>query len=733
MINLSFEKLYNTDRIDEPCYIGFPIKKGKLKKAEDIVIKDKTGKIAVSQSKATSLWQDGTVKWVFTRFNADILKNKSAEYICCLNETPPPFEVIKATSKMIKTDFFEIQTNINSGYFFKSIKFNGKELSKDYISCPKLSDGEKEYLFMPEKWDVIENGAVCLIITCLGFYKNNDLSVYKGEVTFNFYKNKPWFEMSTRIINTSDNEIKLSNWNIECNTLCNKSDNIITSTAQSNTKTVFETSELGERLYREITAQTLMFEANEHNPEVFYGTFFANVTNKTENIGLCTTIFQAQQNFPKAIKAEKNKLTMFLVPEEKFVIMQKGMAITQRMLFHFHNDISLKELNNRSIIYQMPDRPIVSPEVFEKSGVFPNIFTKNKKGNVEIFLIGKADEHSRAYGMMNWGDSPDLGYTAQGRGNGNLVWTNNEYDFPHSSTLLYARTGIRRFLDYVIVMGRHWQDVDICHYSDNPLELNGQYEHTNGHSINGKIVCSHQWVEGLFDYYHLTGEKKAYNAAIKIAENVIRILDTPQFKVKGETSARETGWALRTLTAVYIETNDEKWLEKCDFIVEHFAQWEKEQGHWLSSYMDNVSIRVVFMISIAIGSLMRYNKVKPSKNITDMIIRSVDDLIENCILDNGLFYYKELPSLKRLGNNPIILEALAIAYEITKDLKYLKAGIPTFKYFVQISSPKGFGAGKKIMEDSVITGNVGTKSFAQLMLPVTLFYTYANENKLIEE
>lgn len=44
-------------------------------------------------------------------------------------------------------------------------------------------------------------------------------------------------------------------------------------------------------------------------------------------------------------------------------------------------------------------------------------------------------------------------------------------------------------------------------------------------------------------------------------------------------------------------------------------------------------------------------------------------------VDNGklsFFCYKELPSLNRLGNNTLLLESLAIAYELTKDEKYLK-------------------------------------------------------------
>lgn len=107
--------------------------------------------------------------------------------------------------------------------------------------------------------------------------------------------------------------------------------------------------------------------------------------------------------------------------------------------------------------------------------------------------------HARCYGMLNWGDTWDSGYTMQGRGNGRVVWSNNEYDFPHSCALQYARTGVRRYLDYLLVTAKHWMDVDICHYSKNPLRIGGQWEHTAGHCANGVMVCSHEWVEGLLD------------------------------------------------------------------------------------------------------------------------------------------------------------------------------------------------------------------------------------------
>ena len=81
---------------------------------------------------------------------------------------------------------------------------------------------------------------------------------------------------------------------------------------------------------------------------------------------------------------------------------------------------------------------------------------------------------------------------------------------------MYARTGIRRFLDYLIVSAKHQMDVDVCHYSKNPLRIGGQWEHTAGHCKNGIMVCSHEWVEGVIDYYHFTGDERGLETAISI-------------------------------------------------------------------------------------------------------------------------------------------------------------------------------------------------------------------------
>lgn len=770
-MNIYFDELYKYDRPDEHAFIGIPFAKGTVHTIDNYNIVQ-NGTIRPTQKKITAYWEDGSIKWGFFRFTADLPKCSKA--VVSLETTENmSFDGIKITETnpyTVDTGALRFTLKNNSKSIFENVEFNGKTYNSSAFNGPVLKDGsDNVYDMLIYSWEITEPGPLVASFTGKGSNVCGSVKV-DFEIYLTAYYGKSYVEFGYRIINTTDSELHIKNLQFDiitgadtfgmnytvpqkgidstgCGdlivTLENQegpvfhtvgtgnmelfSDKLSTGSQRalvgaSNYKTDFYARSDGGSISQIIDSNHIIKEANEHFAEVLYGTFLADSTDGTG--GICATIYQAQQNFPKALLAGGGKISIFLVPDTSDkIVMQSGMSRCQKVLLHFHDkDTSMTELNNRSLIYQMPDRPFIDPEVYQKANVGVDVYVE-KKAQIPIVereLISKADAHSRSYGMLNWGDAPDPGYTAQGRGNGEPVWTNNEYDFPHACALMYMRTGTRRFLDYALVAANHWMDVDICYYSKDPLRLYGQWEHTNGHCKNGTMVCSHEWVEGLLDYYHLTGDKRAYTCAINIGKNVSRLLETPMFKQCGEANARETGWALRTLVALYVETYDEKWLEKCEWIVGHFKEWEEEYGHWLAPYTDNTAIRVPFMISIAIGSLMRYYRIKPSDELKSMILRSIDDMVENCILDNGLFYYKGIPSLMRLGNNPLVLEALASAYELTGSSKYLEYGIPTFKFHMSGAIPS---LGKKAkIGDAVITGNTGTKGFAQAFLPITLFY-----------
>ncbi len=762
MVTLRLDKLYNRDRLAQPCSVSIPLPPEALKDA-DIVSLWQKGKRLPIQKKVLSRYPNGSVRFLFLWFLADIPANQATEVECDLfgeylvggwqEEEAGTYLVQPAEQGyLVDTGAVSFVVKHRAAGLLKQVHAFGKSYTEEQFFGTVLVAGNAEektvYRMEYGEWRIVEEGPVCVILSNQGRLVPEQT---KGAATerkeegilcetrVTVYAGKTYVETELRLINATEEEFPVRSWEFsisaeEQGSVAENRNTLRTCVADSNYKTNFLVSETGETVEKSITAEFLLNQNNEHYAETFYGTFFADYT--TEEGGICATVYQAHQNFPKAVQAGKEGIVIRLVPEgSEPAVLQPGMAVKQRFQLYFHRaGEELQEINHQSILYQMPDQPVVPAEVYKESGLFPDIFVKKEQqaAEVEGALILSADVHTRSYGMLHWGDAPDPNYTAQGRGQGSLVWTNNEYDYPHACMLQFARTGIRRFLDYCIVSGTHQRDVDICHYSRNELWKGGQWEHTRGHCVDGVIVCSHEWVEGILDCYHLTGDERFLEAALGIGENVLRLLDSPEYQKTGGLSARETGWALRTLTVLYQETFEEKWTAKCEWIVEQFKEWAKTYGGWLAPYTDNTVIRVPFMISVAVGSLMRYYRVVPREDIRDMILAAVDDMIEHCFMDTGYFYYKELPSLQRTGNNPLVLEALAIAYELTGDKTYLEYGRNTFRTNVQSSLGLGFGTTKRRAENAVLVGTAATKRFAQMFVPVATYYKAAAEAGILE-
>ncbi len=847
-MKIYFDKLYKDDRKSELCGLCVPFAKGVLQESDVSTIRVlDVDRSLQTQAQITSKWDDGSIRYIYLRFLADIPGNDGKELLLTIKGDPEYDRALEtgttALSKSASGSVDEAQApgsgsssqncgsnvlsylNIkeSSGVItiangplaftlknatdtlFDSFAYMEKTYDRSQFVGPYVTIAGEKFDTVFDEWKVAQKGDIFAILQGYGrcIPKSTTLSGegVRFEMRLSVTLGKPWIDVGYRFINCTDGDVMPDDMvfaiksdpsaDIDLSSpaasdiavdstgcgdtkkTCEDGD-IITTTgikdlplydfgesdpcsgtgirtivAKSNYRTDFKISRTGQKLDNIILAETLEKVANEHFAEVFYGTFFADYTDAKRNLGVCATVFQAYQNFPKAVKSDENGIVVYLIPDQNLnrenteaqpVVFASGMAREQRFLLHFHEASEpIYELDNRSIIYQMPDEPWIDPMEFAKAGVMPDIFLNidDQIDDVELCLTEKADAHARCYGMLNFGDGPDPGYTAQGRGAGNLVWTNNEYDFPHAMFMMYARTGVRRFLDYANIAAQHWMDVDVCHYSSDPLRMGGQWEHTRRHTggseegkgCKGEMVCSHEWVEGLLDLYHFTGDERALETAIGIGENVRRLLETPMYQVPGESSARETGWALRTLTALFLETHDPKWTEKCEWILSQFKAWNERYGNWLSPYTDNTTIRVGFMISVAVGSLMRYYRAVPSEELKELMLCAIDDLTENFMTRQGIFVYKELPSLSRNGTNTLLLEAMAIGYELTGDDKYLKFGKKTFDRSIVGTGPSL--GNKRIVEDTVIAGTGAPKNFAQSFLPITYFYVKMVEANML--
>ncbi|MCR5304134.1 MAG: hypothetical protein K6E33_06175 [Lachnospiraceae bacterium] len=755
--DMIFEKLYKDDRKDVPASICVPFPQGELTDESFINVLDGDRKLPV-QTKVTARHKDGSIKFVMVRFICDLKGNSKNKFTINFSASQNGHQNNPAEGDIEGEELRDGKNNntclaikaddaveINTGVIKMSVRDGSEKMFAAFesaeglftpseISGPIFSEAGNTYKTIFDLWEIEENGPLYCRVTGRGHFAG--VKDIHFELRLDLFQGKSYIDIRSRLINTTPDRITPDSWYFRV--LGNQGKKALrTLSGRSNYRTTFKESSEAGLLTEKAEASDVISIASEMMNETFYGTFFSDST--WEDGGVTAVIHRAFQNFPKTLTASDREVKIYLIPEvnegcglnntEKVqtaarVSLGSGMSREQRFLLYLHGPEEDRDsIDDLALIYQMPDIPCLPREVYKRAGVIPDIIEEREQvdSDFEYALINMADGHSRTYGMMNFGDVPDMGYTIQGRGKGRLVWSNNEYDYPHAMFLMYMRSGERRYLDCACVAASHWMDVDVCHYSTDPYRIGGQWEHCAGHIEGQVMACSHEWVEGLLDMWHFTGDRRAYDTAIGIGENVRKLLTLPEYRTPGASSARENGWALRTLTALYAETWDESWLSECERIVDIFHSWEEKFGAFLSPYTDNTQIRVPFMIAVAIGSLMRYYRLFPDEKLKGLIVRAAEDIVDNCVLECGGFYYKEMAPLKRLSLNPLPLEAMAIGYELTGDRKFLEAGYVTYKNIIKNAGQGNIGP-RKIVEDAVIEEGRSTKNFAQVFLPLTLYH-----------
>lgn len=750
MIPLHFEKLSMFARVAECARVAVPVAEGVLDDASSVVVRDADGTALPTQARVTARWSDGSVKWLLVHMLVDLPGDaaRTVQLDLTGGDAPAPAEPVRLERRdgwvSVRNGALTIDLGgpgeaVIAGTVLDEPAFEAGQWLGPRVTC----DGVRYVARVgAEGWRTIHDGPVFTSLETRGRHVREDGSADSGgewldfALRINLSAGRPWFEAEYRLINreeTEQIELEAITWDLAPSGV--DPAQVRTGLGHSNYRTTIEQRDAGEPLEMLIDADFLIYQSNEQIPEVHYGTFWADWTGPAG--GVCVTQHQAHQNFPKAMRVSGDGLSaQILPPGSNTLTLPRGMAKMHRLQFHLHDaSAPLEQIDVRTLQYQMPDRPTLEPTAYREAELFPGIWPKRDVPRVERFLIDLADERTRAYGIKHWGDAPDVGYTHQGRGRGELVWTNNEYDLPHAAMMMYAHTGERRMLDYLLVAAEHQMHIDVCHDSDDPLRHRGQVIHADNH-VNQRVSPCHQWVTGLLDYHHQTGDPFALETALGIGENVLAHLERPELREPGAAATRVTGWALRTLMALYEETFEQRWIEPAHAIAQQFRDWHERYGAWVAPYTSHTMARVPFMMSIAACSLMRYWRVTGDRATAELIVAAVDDIITHCLTPDGRFYYKELPSLRRRSAGAQVLESLAYAYELTGDRRFLDAGRTGFEELIGSGGGNrrgGWSGGKYAAGDAVIVPpGPGPKAFPATFMSAITLYTQLVEADMLE-
>jgi hypothetical protein len=96
--------------------------------------------------------------------------------------------------------------------------------------------------------------------------------------------------------------------------------------------------------------------------------------------------------------------------------------------------------------------------------------------------------------------------------------------------------------------------------------------------LQTSVDTGHQWVEGLLNYYFISGDESALDAARTIGECLLRLIQLGW--CRPEPGPRNSGWPLIALTALAEATGEARFLEGCHAIVAQVAPAQLPAGYW---------------------------------------------------------------------------------------------------------------------------------------------------------
>jgi len=324
----------------------------------------------------------------------------------------------------------------------------------------------------------------------------------------------------------------------------------------------------------------------------------------------------------------------------------------------------------------------------------------------------KRRDKVREYGMLNYGDW---------YGERSVNWGNLEYDLAHGLFLQYLRTGDRRFYLRAEQAARHHIDVDVVHatnphlknpwgspprvgdiwlhclnhtggyYEDAPLPVSRTYQ--MGHSTN----FGHVWVSGDLDYYYLTGDRRALEVSLEIADAMASHMPTSY-----GTHIRALGWPMILVLAAYEATGDKKYLEAATKnweVLKKNIDWERgwvvrlAGDHCLhppgstreereTKYRDQrCQGNVPFMEGLTLCGLARYHRVTGDPEVLRAITVGIDQMIRECWQEDvKTFRYTACPLSSKTPYCLFMLSTEAMAYEVAQTgnqehLRILREGV----------------------------------------------------------
>ncbi|MEW6358254.1 MAG: hypothetical protein AB1696_18110 [Planctomycetota bacterium] len=723
---MTFKNDLDVDYVSWPVTSGVPFPQGALGSDENIRVLGPKGAEVPLQTKVLARWPDRSVKWVLLDFQADVPKDGESiytmEYGTEIKRAEPktPLMVEEGEGAVtLVTGPMKLVLNTNKFDFLGKVWLdaNGDGKFADDELVSQGGDGAGIFLAAddgavysslgpPDEVAVEEVGPCRATIKIAGAHKAGGKELFRYIVRINAYAGLPHLRVFHTWENSRTDEDFTKITNLVLKTPL--AGGVRTCAIGGDEKPFTGDPGKGDiRLFQNFDDKYAVTVGNTATSKGKRAAGWATVSDGQK--GMTAAVRWFWQLYPKDFIIDKNGISLGVCPtlgkddyaafpfekEQHYLYyylldgrykLKQGCTKRHELLYYFHKgDAQAADAARHAKCFEKPLVAVAPPKWYCDSKAFYDIWPKDMERfpayeiGVENSLKGYLDrrEKVKEYGMLNFGDW---------YGERQVNWGNIEYDTQHGMCLHFIRSGILDFFYTGQQAQQHNQDVDTVYYSSDPRKVGGVYAHCMGHvggyydipaappgTPRGGMSVTHSWCEGHMEYYFLTGDPRALQAAKMIADRY-DWQDTLEYDF---TNGRVPGWHLILTLGVYNGTYDPYYLNAAKIIVDRVAERQRPDGGWRRQMVPGHCYDIprhhgnaMFMIGILLDGMKYYHGFTQDPKTAKMIVEGAEYIIKETWEDDPKYYtfrYTSCPnSSKGHGTSLAYCHPFAYAYRLSK-------------------------------------------------------------------
>ena len=760
-ISLTVRSPDQVDRVAWPVTSGIPVAAGRLRPGEPVILRTVEGVAVPLQTEVLGFWPDGSIKWLLLDFQTDLQGGQVRTFVLQHGvgvAAPPQIEStvsLRHDHQGITIDTGVLKTMLNparfrlldrvwldrdrDGRFGEQERMTGSEGAGIVLTTP---DGQRFTAdWTGAEMKIEQAGPLRACVRISGDHISRKGKRFRYVVRLHAYAGLPHLQLEYTFVNDFTDQTM---------TQVQGLDLVFAAPAA-----VVATGTLG----GEIEGRSL-FQVDDRRFEVDGQPAGRRAAGwaalACDRGGFAVGVRDFWQNWPKALTLEEagktSRLRIGILPDfpaglydtedlkqecklyyylrNGVYTFKVGVARTHTLWATFFRGTLQRAALNQ--YFQAVDQPLLAqrtPEDVSQTRVLGAVppADPNRYAGFDAWMNGFTQLHLedvevvREFGLLNYGDWFNVDWDS---------WGNLEYDTAHCFFMHYLRTGNRQCFARAAAGARHLVDVDIAHavneevrgYGGSLNFLPGSiWCHTVGHTGGyyatydgekyqneaplvmkgayqvGMSDTGHVWIEGVFDHYHLTGNRRSLEIALRACDVLASRMPT-----RYTDHLRGIGWPLNMMMAAHQATGQQKYLAAAKRNWEVLRKELDPERGWVVllayGHCNEASVakrcrgQNTYMLALTLSALSRYHQVTRDPEVLAALSAGIDQMIRQCWSEEHQGFW--LTSCDHLKHNPpprvnsaTMLSAAAFAHEYreTRNEEHRRIWLRSFQRCVEAS------------------------------------------------